>query len=470
MFSSLRTRLWLTYALLVFIALSIVGAVLLVYLINNPVINRQTVAQLSADAAILLRDKAQLASLDAAALQAKALEYDQTFNVRVLVLDRARQVLVDSRSGSAAPLTFGLLRSYVLNPTVTDASGQAWLVSLTRASANRFLVLATPRARVPFLTVLADEMIPVFAVAGLTALLLSLLVATLLARWITHPLQDVVRAARAVPAGEAKPLEPHGPTEVQDLTHAFNEMAERVRSTRKSQRDFVANVSHELKTPLTSVQGFAQAILDGTADTPEARRQAAGVIYDEAGRMHRMVLDLLELARLDAGTADLQRTSVNLTALLRNVAEKFTPQARAASVAIRVEAPEGLVLTGDGDRLSQVFTNLVDNALKYTPASGTISLQAGPTPLGVRVDVSDTGAGIPPEALAHIFDRFYQADPSRQGGQKHGAGLGLTIANEIVQAHGGTISVRSAPGRGSIFSVQLPVTTPDATTLVRRRK
>jgi len=470
MFSSLRTRLWLTYALLVFIALSIVGAVLLVYLINNPVINRQTVAQLSADAAILLRDKAQLASLDAAALQAKALEYDQTFNVRVLVLDRARQVLVDSRSGSAAPLTFGLLRSYVLNPTVTDASGQAWLVSLTRASANRFLVLATPRARVPFLTVLADEMIPVFAVAGLTALLLSLLVATLLARWITHPLQDVVRAARAVPAGEAKPLEPHGPTEVQDLTHAFNEMAERVRSTRKSQRDFVANVSHELKTPLTSVQGFAQAILDGTADTPEARRQAAGVIYDEAGRMHRMVLDLLDLARLDAGTADLQRTSVNLTALLRNVAEKFTPQARAASVAIRVEAPEGLVLTGDGDRLSQVFTNLVDNALKYTPASGTISLQAGPTPLGVRVDVSDTGAGIPPEALAHIFDRFYQADPSRQGGQKHGAGLGLTIANEIVQAHGGTISVRSAPGRGSIFSVQLPVTTPDATTLVRRRK
>ena len=112
-----------------------------------------------------------------------------------------------------------------------------------------------------------------------------------------------------MPSAEAKPIAPHGPHEVKELTQAFNEMNTRVQTSQKSQREFVANVSHELKTPLTSIQGFAQALLDGTAATPEAQKQAAQVIYDESGRMHRMVLDLLDLARLDAGTLDLQTCS-----------------------------------------------------------------------------------------------------------------------------------------------------------------
>ena len=148
------------------------------------------------------------------------------------------------------------------------------------------------------------------------------------------------------------------------------------RLRRKSQRDFVANVSHELKTPLTSVQGFAQAILDGTADTPESHQQAARVIYNEAGSMHRMVLDLLDLARLDAGTLELQCAPVDLPALLNNIAEKFSPQAHAAGVSIQVESAALPAVMGDGDRLAQVFSNLVDNALKHTPAGGTITLRA----------------------------------------------------------------------------------------------
>ncbi len=470
MFTSLRSRLWLSYALLVFIALFIVATVLVIYLINNPVVNRLTVARLRADAALILNDKSLLASTDPAGLQAKSEEYDQTFNVRVLILNRSRQVLADSRTASAPAMPFGALRTFVLDPTLKDASGASWLVTLNRISNNRFLVLATPRPRVAALAVLADEMVPVLTVAGVLALALSLLLAFLLTRWITHPLQDVIRAARSVPAGETRPLVLHGPLEIQDLTRSFNEMAARVKSSQKSQRDFVANVSHELKTPLTSVQGFAQALLDGTAETTESRQQAAKVIYDEAGRMHRMVLDLLDLARLDAGTADLKRGEVDLSALLNGVAEKFAPQARTAQVEIRVEAGGSPVLTGDGDRLSQVFTNLVDNALKYTPAGGRITLRTAQAGQSVRVEVADTGAGIPAEAQAHVFDRFYRADPSRRGGGQQGAGLGLAIAKEIVQAHGGTISVRSTPGQGSTFAVHLPLTTPDATTIVRRRK
>ena len=263
---------------------------------------------------------------------------------------------------------------------------------------------------------------------------------------------------------------PRGPHEVQELTQAFNEMNSRVQASQKSQREFVANVSHELKTPLTSVQGFAQAILDGTADTPESRQQATRVIYDEAGRMHRMVLDLLELARLDAGTLDLQRLPVDLPALLNNVAEKFTPQARAAQLSIRVETTALPTVTGDGDRLAQVFTNLVDNALKNTPAGGSVTLRAALTGSEVQVNVVDSGAGISPEALPHIFERFFQADPSRPGGEKHGTGLGLAIVREIVKAHGGKISVCSAPGTGSTFTVTLPLTAPDTSSVIRHKK
>ena len=236
------------------------------------------------------------------------------------------------------------------------------------------------------------------------------------------------------------------------------------------QTDFVANVTHELKTPLTSIQGFAQAILDRTAGDEAKRQQAARIIYDEAGRMHRMVLDLLDLARLDAGTLDLQRAQVDLLALINDTVEKFTTQARQAGVTLRVDTEALPPITGDGDRLAQVFTNLVDNALKFTPPGGQISLRASPSDDFVAISISDSGAGIPTEAIPHIFERFYQADPSRKGGERHGSGLGLAIAREIVQAYGGEISVESEPGRGSTFRVRLPRTVSGATTVLSKRR
>jgi two-component system sensor histidine kinase ResE len=181
------------------------------------------------------------------------------------------------------------------------------------------------------------------------------------------------------------------------------------------------------------------------------------VIFSEAERMHRMVLDLLDLARLDAGIADLKRAPVDLTALLNSVGERFAPQAHQAGVTLEIRSGGLPAITGDGDRLAQVFTNLVDNALKFTPRGGSISLKASAIKREMLISVSDTGAGIPAGAQAHIFDRFYQADSSRRGGEKHGAGLGLAIAREIVQAHGGRISVRSRLGEGTSFDVFLPL-------------
>jgi len=302
-------------------------------------------------------------------------------------------------------------------------------------------------------------------------LLLSLLLAFGVARWVADPLQRLVAASQHEPVAGAEPVSERGPREVRELTRAFNDMLARVRSSQSSQRNFVANVSHELKTPLTSVQGFAQAILDGTARTRSEQEQAAEVIYNESQRMHRMVLDLLDLARLDAGIADLKMAPVDMRALLDSISEKFSLQAQKGKITLVVDSPPDLpIMVADGDMLAQIFTNLVDNALRHTPTGGQITLQAQSTQTTMEIHVSDTGSGIPSGAIPHIFERFYQADLSRPGGEKHGAGLGLAIVQEIVTAHSGRITVRSQEGLGTTFTVHLPHTQPVVTTLLRRKK
>jgi len=319
------------------------------------------------------------------------------------------------------------------------------------------IVSAAPRPATKFLNIFADELLTPILQGGLIAMLLSLVLAFAISRSVADPLQKIVLAARNYPA-EANPVPPRGPREVRDLAQAFNSMVQRVDNSQRSQRDFVANVSHELKTPLTAIQGFAQAILDNTADSPEARKQAAQIIYDEAGRMHRMALDLLDLARLEAGTADLNMSAVDAGVLLRGIAEKFSLQAQKAGIDLQVNIPDDLpALLGDGDRLAQVFTNLVDNALKFTPANGRVALSAKSAGAWMDVEVADSGVGIESEALPRLFDRFYQVDPSRAGGEGHGAGLGLAIAREIAQAHGGKIGVRSSVGHGTTFTIRLPL-------------
>jgi signal transduction histidine kinase len=471
MFSSLRSRLWLSYALVILGALFVTAVILAIYLIRSPLVFRQATARLRAVESVILAGQTDLDSLSQPALQ-KALQInDKTFNIRILVYTSNREVLADSRSGSASafvtPRLFQLLHNGI---GYRDTNGKLWLYTVSHMEDGNFLVLATPRPKVALLTILRDEFVPPFAVAGVIALLVSLLVAYGLARWIGDPLQRVVVASRLMPSMEVNSIAPGGPHEVRELTRAFNEMNTRVLTSQKVQREFVANVSHELKTPLTSIQGFAQALLDGTANTPLAQKQAAQIIYNESERMYRMVLDLLDLARLDAGTLDLQCGPVDLTALLNSIAEKFAPQARANNVEILVEMASLPAFTGDGDRLAQVFTNLVDNALKFTPPKGRITLRAAQVGAEIQVEVIDTGAGISSDALPHIFDRFFQADPSRPGGQTHGSGLGLTIVKEIVGAHGGKISVRSEPGMGSTFIITLPLTTPEASTIVSKRK
>jgi signal transduction histidine kinase len=467
-FSSLRARLWLSYALMIAAALAVVAVVLLLYLISNPLIYRQTLSRVkTASDLIVQRPQEALRSRESGLLQ----RITQTLEVRVLVFSADLSLRVDTNADAAALPFPGrrLLRRAV--PSVQDASGAHWLYSLEPLPDGAWLMVAAPRPSVAVWSVFTDELLAPMLQGGLVALAFSLILAFLIARWIADPLQRVVAAARGFPAEGVAALPERGPREVQDLTRAFNAMIARVQSGQRAQREFVANVSHELKTPLTSIQGFAQAILDGTADTPQSRSQAAQVIHAEAGRMQRMVVNLLDLARLDAGMMSFRMAPVDAAMLLGSIREKLQPQAEAAGVTLELRAADGLPqLTADGDRLAQVFTNLVDNAIKFTPRGGTVALGARAGGSEIHFEVRDSGPGIPAEALERVFDRFYQVDRSRAGGARHGAGLGLAIVQEIVQAHGGRISVRSQPGHGTAFSMVLPLAPPAETTLVRRKR
>ena len=245
-----------------------------------------------------------------------------------------------------------------------------------------------------------------------------------------------------------------------------SEMGEQIEASQQSQRAFIANVSHDLKTPLTSIQGFAQAILDGTANDPISLRRAAGVIYEEAGRMNHMVLDLLDLARMDSGIAEFRNDPADINDLLQKVIDKFTPQAKEAQVELLFRSEVIPVIRGDADKLAQVFSNLLDNAVKYSPPVGQVVLTSRLSDSWLEVQVSDTGPGITPGEFERVFDRFYQMDKSRHG-NTHGVGLGLAITREIVIAHGGSISVinrtnaendhKNSQEQGSIFIVRLPI-------------
>lgn len=472
MFSSLRSRLWLSYAAVIGLVLAVVAAALVVFLVRNPPALRAARFEVQFAAQRLHSRPPPFDRSER--LSAFLQEFTASNDVRVLVFAAEGETIVDTGEGEYAPISdlrvtpqrgdAFQVRDY------EDSQGQAWLYAGYPGANDSSIFVATPKPGNALTSVLADNLFQPLIQAGVLALLLSLLLAILISRWVASPLQRMAEAARAVAAGKLKPIRIEGPREVKALARAYNEMTSKVHASQQSQRDFVANVSHELKTPLTSIQGFAQAILDGAAQTPEELKHAGQVIFDEAGRMDRMVVDLLDLARLDAGTADLKRAPLELELLLQGVINKFKPQGEEAQVTLLADISGLPSFIGDGDRLAQVFTNLVDNAVKHTPPGGQVTLWARQEGDKVKIAVQDTGAGIPQEELSRIFERFYQLDKARRGGKGRGVGLGLAITQQIVHAHGGVMYAKSEVGKGSIITVELPAAKPDDPTLVVKRK
>ena len=249
------------------------------------------------------------------------------------------------------------------------------------------------------------------------------------------------------------PVESGGSQETRELAESFNQMTAEVERQQTALRDFLANVSHDLQTPLTSINGFSQALMDDVVEGGESRRNAYRIIEDESRRLLRLVEGLLDMSRIEAGQVQVERKPVEVGLLLDHVGELFTLRAQELDVRLVVQPSTVADVLGDWDRLDQVLGNLVDNALRHTPPGGVVELSARvESEASVGIAVADTGVGIAEEMIPNLFDRYYKSDrPGSQGG----TGLGLAIARELVQAQGGAIQVSSAEGEGTTFRVIL---------------
>jgi signal transduction histidine kinase len=291
-------------------------------------------------------------------------------------------------------------------------------------------------------------------------LLLALIIGTIGAlafRSLGTPLADIMAAADAVAEGDLSTrVEEKGPGEFRRLAQSFNRMAEELEHADVQRRNLTADVAHELRTPLHILQGNLEGILDGVYQPDTEHIEA---MLDETRMLSHLVDDLQTLSLAEAGQLHLKMEPVDIAELLADVSTSFSGPAEAAGIDLQVKTtgtPEELTVSGDVERLDQVLSNLMGNALRHTPEGGSILLSASATQNGVQILVRDTGEGIPPEDLPYVFDRFWRGDKSRQRQSGTGSGLGLAIARHFVQAHSGEISVESELGAGTTFIIELP--------------
>jgi len=477
MFRSLRSRLLISYIVIIATVLLLVTLALLAISAAQTTRILPTLRQLGAVAQGTRRELAR--SIDQGeALPDLRLALEETAreqNTRILLVNQATGLIVFDSLTEGQSWTGTRLGNVVrprgefsnLDPNLPlgryqAPNGSSWLVypqSLGARGRERLLLLFAqpePTVRQFFRQNFAR---PLFF-AGLVAFFLSLFLAALIARSVTRPLQKMAIASESMAQGDYEQEVPvGGPEEIQLVAASFNTMASQVASSQVAQRDFVTNVSHDLKTPLTSILGWSQALLDGTAAESGEQKRAYGVIHDEATRMERMVTQLLDLARIESGQLTLAQDPVDLRLLLGEVEQSFSLVATEKEVSLALDAQDVPTITGDADRLSLAIGNLVANALAHTPAGGSVHLGLRPYGLKeVEILVQDSGEGIPVGELDRIFERFYQVDKSRssRAGQR-GSGLGLAIVKELIEAHHGRIEVQSQPHQGSAFIIHLPV-------------
>ncbi len=291
--------------------------------------------------------------------------------------------------------------------------------------------------------------------AALVAGLVALLLGVLLSRTLTRPLQEITAATQKVAAGDLSQQVPvRSRDELGQLAASFNQMSQQLTQSRDMRRQMTADIAHDLRTPLSLILGHTEALRDGVLPPSQ---ETFDVLHDEAKRLDRLVADLRTLSLADAGELSVAARPVAPQLLLERAIVTHTPRAEKKHITLALEVepdlPEVLV---DPDRMGQVLDNLVENALRYTPENGRITLSASRSEYGVRLQVQDTGPGLSPEEAEHVFDRFYRGDKSRQRQADGGSGLGLAIARSLVLAQNGRIRAESHPGEGATFTVELP--------------
>ncbi len=366
---------------------------------------------------------------------------------RLILLDNGRYVVYDS----GGPATIGTQIS--LAPSArfggvfearAQLGDQPYLAAAIRLPGKRidplgasYVVLAQPENVVA--TAAAGDLARLLLEAGGAALIVAMLLALLVSRSVTRPLTQLAGAAEDIAAGNySRRVGIKGQDEIGMLGSAFNRMAEAVERARKVQRDFLANVSHELKTPLTSLIGFSQALVDGSLVGEAERTRAASIVHEESERVLRMAQELLDLARVEAGSISMHITAVDLGGQLEQELEIVKPRASARKLALAVNVPEDIPpVAADPERLHQILDNLLDNAVKYAPEGSSVNATARLSGASVEAIVANPAGPFRPDP-DRMFDRFYRADPSRSAAAG-GVGLGLSISRELAVAMKGRL-------------------------------
>ncbi len=293
--------------------------------------------------------------------------------------------------------------------------------------------------------------------AALAAMVVAVVLSLYLSRSVIAPIRAMSLAAQRIADGRYdERVQVNGADELAQLAMRFNQMAEKLNQVESMRRRLIGDVSHELRTPLTAIKGSMEGLMDGVLPATQETYQQ---IHAEADRLNRLVDDLQELSRVESNAYPLDLRPLEVSALVQTVTKRLASQTESKRVSLDLDlAPDLPRVLADEDRLVQVLTNLTGNALQYTPENGKVTIAAQRVDHEVRITVRDTGIGIPPEHLPHIFDRFYRVDKSRSRRAGGGSGIGLTIARALVEAHGGHIWAESAgEGEGSTFTFTLPV-------------
>lgn len=293
--------------------------------------------------------------------------------------------------------------------------------------------------------------------AALAATIVAIVLSLYLSRNVVAPVQAMSLASQRIAEGRYdERVQVRGEDELAQLAVHFNQMAEKLSQVEAMRRQLIGDVSHELRTPLTAIKGSMEGLMDGVLPATEDTFQQ---IHAEADRLNRLVDDLQELSRVEAHAYELELRPLDVSSLLQTVTKRLAPQFEARRVALVLDlAPDLPRLLADEGRIVQVLTNLAGNALQYTPEDGRVTMGVRRVERVLQFSVRDTGIGIPPGHLQHIFDRFYRVDKSRSRRAGGGSGIGLTIARALVEAHGGRIWAESpGEGQGSTFHFTLPV-------------
>jgi two-component system sensor histidine kinase BaeS len=432
-YPSLRTRLFVAIALVVVLSVGLTLGIGLV--LTRRSVERANLADLGHQADLLAQRERQALLPFAHLGPLKPFLDKQDERIVVIALRKPTPYLGDEERAR--------VRQGASVQGHVSVSGQRYLFAARLVQGKGFVLLRPATLKTadwwPFLQGLL--------IAGLFGGALAALGSYVSARAISRPVRRVAEAAQSLASGATpEPIPLEGSAELILLAGSFNDMAAELARAKEAEQSFLLSVSHELKTPLTAIRGYADGLLEGVVTVDEA----AETIQLESARLERLVRDLLELARMNRSEFTVRREPVDLGDAAREVVRRYEGSAREYGVTLTAVAGDPAPAEGDHDRVVQVVSNLVENALRSTPAGGSVRVVAAPGSL----TVADTGRGLPEDDLPHAFERFYLYDKASRVGRVVGTGLGLAIVKELTEAMGGSVAVRSEPGVGTTFVVR----------------